>query len=60
MNSWETIFRQRKVNSGSYDGEKLPAWIWDWPRGTWFQRRLRSLRNGYSRYGRAPAQERLQ
>ena len=34
MNSWETIFRQSRVNSGSYDGEKLPARIWDWPRGT--------------------------
>ena len=60
MNSWETIFRQSRVNSGSYDGEQLPARIWDWPRGTWFQRRLRYLRSDYGRYGRGPERERLQ
>jgi hypothetical protein len=59
MNLWEKIFRQSRVNNASYDGETLPAQNWQWPRSTWFQRRLRYLRNGYGRYGRALAQERL-
>jgi hypothetical protein len=44
MNSWELIFRQSRVNTGRYDGDRLPAQNWDWPRGTWFQQRLRHLR----------------
>ncbi len=58
MNSWELIFRQSRVNSASYDGDQLVAQNWDWPRGTWFQRRLRYLRNGYGRYTRALPEER--
>ena len=60
MNSWEIIFRQSRVNSASYLGDRLPALNWDWPRGTWFQTRLRFLRDGNARYTRALAQDRWQ
>jgi hypothetical protein len=60
MNSWELIFRQSRVNLGSYDGDRLPAQNWHWPRGTWFQRRLRYLRNGTGRYSKALPEERWQ
>jgi hypothetical protein len=53
MNSWELIFRLSRVNSDRYDGDRLPALNWDWPRETWFQKRLRQLRKGDRRYGRA-------
>jgi len=52
MNPWELIFRQSRVNRGSYDGDRLPAQNWEWPRDTWFQVRLRHLRNGRTRYTR--------
>jgi hypothetical protein len=52
MNSWELIFRVSKVNGDSYDEDRLPVQNWEWPRGTWFQRRLRYLRNGYGGYTR--------
>ena len=57
MNSWELIFRGSKVNGNRYDGDRLPVQNWDWPRGTWFQRRLRHLRNGYGHFTRTPADE---
>ena len=58
MNAWELIFRQSRVNSDSYDEDQLPAQNWHWPQGTWFQTRLRYLRNGYGRYTRALPEER--
>ena len=60
MNSWELIFRQSRVNRGSYYGDRLPAQNWHWPRGTWFQRRLRYLRKGIGRYSRGLPEESLQ
>jgi hypothetical protein len=48
MNSWQLIFLQSRANHGAYDGDKLPAQIWDWPRGTWFQKRRRYLRETQS------------
>lgn len=44
MSYWQLIFLQSKVNSGPYDGDKLPRQNWDWPQHTWFQERLRHLR----------------
>jgi hypothetical protein len=41
------------------DGEQLPAQNWNWPRGTWFQRRLRYLRRG-NKYSRELAKQDLQ
>ena len=46
MNAWQNIFRQSRVNDGVYQGDKLPAQNWQWPTGTWFQKRLRYLRKG--------------
>lgn len=44
MICWQLIFLQSKVNRGVYDGDRLPAQNWDWPRATWFQNRLRYIR----------------
>ena len=44
MISWQLIFIQSKVNNGAYDGDRLVAQNWAWPRETWFQMRLRDLR----------------
>jgi hypothetical protein len=44
MTSWELIFLHSRVNNSGYDGDDLPAQKWDWPRGTWFQKRLHHLR----------------
>ena len=46
MTSWQLIFVQSKVNNGAYDGERLFARNWDWPKETWFQTRLRDCRRG--------------
>jgi len=60
MNAWELIFRQSRVNNGAYDGDKLPRQNRAWPRGTWFQRRLRYLRRGSGKYSTELAKGRLQ
>jgi hypothetical protein len=52
MDSWELIFRQSRANDGDYDGDRLPVQNWDWPRQTWFQERLRSLRGVKRRYSK--------
>jgi hypothetical protein len=44
MTSWQRIFLQSRVNDSAYGGDSLPAHSWDWPQGTWFQRRLGYLR----------------
>ena len=44
MICWQLIFLQSKANRGVYDGDRLPAQNWDWPRKTWFQNRLRYVR----------------
>ena len=44
MSYWQRIFLQSKVNSGAYDGDRLPRQNWDWPQQTWFQERLRYVR----------------
>jgi hypothetical protein len=57
MNSWELIFRVSKVAGAGYDENRLPVQNWEWPQGTWFQRRLRYLRNGHGKYTKALAGE---
>jgi hypothetical protein len=42
---WQLVFQQSKVNGGAYDGENLPGYNWNWPRNTYFQRRLRQARS---------------
>ena len=44
MSSWQLIFQQSKVNNGVYNGDRFPSQHWEWPRETWFQTRLRYLR----------------
>ncbi len=50
---WQLIFLQSKVNGAPYNGETLPGESWDWPKDTYFQRRLRLIKilqfHGYSR-----------
>ncbi len=48
MNSWQLIFLQSRANHGAYHGDRLAAQIWDWPQGTWFQKRRRYLREATS------------
>ena len=38
---WQLVFSQSKVNGGPYNGEQLPGRIWDWPKDTYLQQRLR-------------------
>jgi hypothetical protein len=38
---WQLVFSQSKVNGAPYNGEQLPGRIWDWPKDTYLQRRLR-------------------
>lgn len=59
MNSWEVIFQNSKANNGDYYGDRLPVQNWDWPQGTWFQKRLRRLRATIDRYPKTLAEERL-
>jgi len=42
--SWQSIFLQSKVNGAAYNGEHLLALNWEWPKGTFLQRRLEYLR----------------
>jgi hypothetical protein len=41
---WQLVFAQSKVNGALYLGEQLPGRSWDWPKNTYFQRRLRRAR----------------
>lgn len=38
---WQLVFSQSKVNGAPYHGELLPGRLWDWPKDTYLQRRLR-------------------
>ena len=53
MSSWQLIFEQSKVNNGVYNGDRFPAQHWEWPRETWFQTRLRYLRQVNRNYAKA-------
>jgi len=37
---WQLVFLQSKVNGAGYSGEALPGRNWNWPKGTYLQRRL--------------------
>jgi hypothetical protein len=41
---WQLIFLQSKVNGAPYRGEALPGQTWDWPKNTYFQRRLHLIK----------------
>lgn len=44
MSAWQLIFLQSRANNGLYDEDELPQQNWKWPQGTWFQKRLRYVR----------------
>ena len=44
VNRWQLVFLQSKVNECLYDEDQLPQQNWAWPQGTWFQERLRYIR----------------
>jgi hypothetical protein len=41
---WQLIFLQSKVNGARYKGEDLARQHWDWPKDTYFQRRLHLIK----------------
>jgi hypothetical protein len=41
---WQMVFAQSKANGALYLGEQLPGRNWEWPKDTYFQRRLEKLR----------------
>ncbi|HET8669374.1 MAG TPA: hypothetical protein VFM05_01755 [Candidatus Saccharimonadales bacterium] len=41
---WQLIFLQSKANGAPYKGEVLPGQSWDWPKDTYFQRRLHLIK----------------
>jgi hypothetical protein len=41
---WQLIFLQSKVNGASYNGDALARHNWDWPKGTYLQRRLHRIK----------------
>jgi hypothetical protein len=51
---WQLVFLQSKVNGAAYHGEQLPRRDWDWPKGTYFQQRLR-----IAKWDQAPDKGRL-
>ncbi len=58
LSLWQLIFLQSKVNGAQYHGYELFSQNWDWPRDTYFQRRLRTLRETHTR-ARAEAEQNL-
>ena len=56
MSSWQLIFIQSKVNNGVYDGDRLVAQNWEWPKDTWFQTRLHDLRTSIWKYSKQSEQ----
>ena len=41
---WQLVFSQSKVNGAPYSGEQLQGHVWNWPKNTFLQRRLRETR----------------
>jgi hypothetical protein len=39
MSYWQLIFSQSKVNGARYKDDELPVCNWNWPTGTYLQRR---------------------
>ena len=40
----EIIFAESVVNGREYRGDKLPVQYWEFPKGTWLQRRMKELK----------------
>ena len=43
-NFWQQVFSQSKVNGAPYHGEELQGRYWNWPKDTYLQRRLKTIR----------------
>lgn len=55
LSTWQLIFKQSKVNGAPYGGEQIPVQKWNWPTGTYLQRRrsehlLKRLASAESQY----------
>ena len=59
MYCWQLIFLQSKANGGVYHGDSLSTHSWQWPEGTWLQRRLYHLRETQRLLSRKPDQASL-
>ena len=44
ISDWQLIFSQSKVNGAAYNGDALERYNWNWPKGTYFQRRLSRMK----------------
>jgi hypothetical protein len=40
LTDWQLIFLQSKANGAAYNGDALERHKWEWPKGTYFQRRF--------------------
>ena len=45
LTDWQRVFLQSKVNGAAYNGDALERHKWDWPKGTYFQRRFYRIRH---------------
>jgi hypothetical protein len=44
FSDWQLVFSQSKANGAAYNGEALEKYNWDWPKETYFQRRLSRIK----------------
>jgi hypothetical protein len=47
LTDWQRVFLQSKVNGAAYNGDALERHKWDWPKGTYFQRRFYRIKHIY-------------
>lgn len=45
----ETIFYGSRLYGARYDGDRLPHYKWQWPQGTYLQRRLKQLQEAQAK-----------
>ena len=45
LTDWQLIFLQSRVNGASYNGDALERQNWNWPKETYFQRRLYRIKS---------------
>ncbi len=42
LSFWQLVFFRSKANGAPYEGDQLPRSEWEWPKDTYFRRRLLS------------------
>jgi len=52
---WLRIFEMSRAYSRTYRGEELPAYNWEFPKGTWFRQRLAEVQAREATDGKAKA-----